>query len=257
MSDNRHPAGTSIGGQWAPSAAGEVDDMLDETFDQPVTESRTEFRDAGTDVGRVEVGEVVRVNGGRGYLLGGSRGIVAATKTDDGYTVREYVFAEQATPDNYSNPDIDVLESTRPDGMNINLSHDPNTPGYAAKSSQAPFLHGEDFDDDPEGSLRSFASPYIGSTDPGQTDAGVFESTGFGPGRLPEAKAKREANKWMEANPDAQPVSPSGTVPGWEGELSSLHPNGTDRVFAQKSTGSQVAFYSCEPDGRISMKRTR
>lgn len=77
MSDSRHPAGTSIGGQWAPSAAGEVDDMLDETFDPPVAKSRTEFRDSGVDVGRVEPGEVVRIDGGRAYVLGGSRGIVA------------------------------------------------------------------------------------------------------------------------------------------------------------------------------------
>ena len=29
VNDNRHPAGTSVGGQWAPGAAGEVDDSLD------------------------------------------------------------------------------------------------------------------------------------------------------------------------------------------------------------------------------------
>ena len=36
MSDNRHPAGTSVGGQWAPGAAGEVDDSLtgESPFDQ-------------------------------------------------------------------------------------------------------------------------------------------------------------------------------------------------------------------------------
>lgn len=231
--------------------------MLDETFDPPVTKSRTEFRDSGVDVGRVEPGEVVRIDGGRAYVLGGSRGIVAATKTGDGYSMREYVYAEQATPDNYSNPDIDMLESTRPEGMNINLSHDPDTPGYSRAHKFAPALYDSEVSPDPEAALRKYASPYIGSTNPGQTDAGVFESTGFGPGRLPETKAKREANKWMEANPEAQPMPASGTVPGWEGELSSLHPQGTDRVFAQKSTGSQVAFYSCEPDGRISMKRTR
>ena len=30
MNDNRHPAGTSIGGQWAPGSSGEVDDALDD-----------------------------------------------------------------------------------------------------------------------------------------------------------------------------------------------------------------------------------
>lgn len=115
--------------------------MLDETFDPPVTESRTEFRDSGVDVGRVEPGEVVRIDGGRAYVLGGSRGLVAATKTGDGYSMREYVYAEQATPDNYSNPDIDMLESTRPEGMNINLSHDPDTPGYSRAHKFAPALY--------------------------------------------------------------------------------------------------------------------
>ena len=41
MNDNRHPAGTSVGGQWAPGASGEVDDQLD-------------FEDAFDDIGHTE-----------------------------------------------------------------------------------------------------------------------------------------------------------------------------------------------------------
>ena len=257
VSESRHPAGTSVGGQWAPSAAGEIDDMLDETFDSPETESPTEFRDSGSDVGRVEPGEVVRIDEGRAYVLGGSRGLVAATKTGDGYSMREYVYAEQATPDNYSNPDIDMLESTRPEGMNINLSHDPDTPGYSRAHKFAPALYDSEVSPDPEAALRKYASPYIGTTNPDQTEAEVFESTGTGPGRIPETQAKAAANEWMADNPEAHPVPANGAVPGWEGELSSLHPKGTERVFAHKSAGSQVSFYSCDAEGKISVRRTR
>lgn len=257
MSTNRQPPGTSLGGQFASGSAGEVDIDLDDAFDDTFDEQDQTIRETGPNVGQIRPGEVVRVDGGRAYMLGGSRGIVAATKTGDGYSMREYVYAEQATPDNYSNPDIDMLESTRPEGMNINLSHDPDTPGYSRAHKFAPALYNSEVSPDPEAALRKYASPYIGTTNPDQTEAEAFESTGTGPGRLPETQAKAAANEWMADNPEAQPMPASGTVPGWEGELSSLHPQGTDRVFAQKSTGSQVAFYSCDNEGKISVRRTR
>lgn len=264
MSDNRHPAGTSVGGQWAPGAAGEVDDMLDETFDTPIaTESEsalqatTPIRESGRDVGRVGPGEVVSVDGGRAYMLGGSRGVVAATKSGDGYTVREYVYAEQAAVDNYSNPEIDLIESTKPVGMNVNLTHDPDTPGYSRDHTTAKRLYDDEVQSDPEAALRGYASPYIGTTHSDKTEAEVFESAGAGPGRLSSPGAKIAAHKWMDANPDAHPIPASGAAHGWEGEMSSLHPKGTDEVFAYKSTGSQVAFYSSNSEGKISVRRTR
>lgn len=47
MSTNRQPAGTSVGGQWAPGAAGEVDDSLDVADDRPEAE---EFLDSAPTV---------------------------------------------------------------------------------------------------------------------------------------------------------------------------------------------------------------
>lgn len=46
MSVNRHPAGTSVGGQWAPGAAGEVDDTL--STDQEVSAEQRSMSGART-----------------------------------------------------------------------------------------------------------------------------------------------------------------------------------------------------------------
>lgn len=95
MSTNRQPAGTSIGGQWAPGAAGEVDDSLTEGTDDWIAIDEDEAHELeGDDVyNRVEV-----------------------TRLDDDYNVHVYVdehfrdslpedtqhFTDEAT-DNYLN----------------------------------------------------------------------------------------------------------------------------------------------------------
>ena len=95
MSTNRQPAGTSIGGQWAPGAAGEVDDSLTEGTDDWIAIDEDEAHELeGDDVySRVEV-----------------------TRLDDDYNVHVYVdehfrdslpedtqhFTDEAT-DNYLN----------------------------------------------------------------------------------------------------------------------------------------------------------
>lgn len=70
MNTNRQPAGTSIGGQWAPGAAGEVDDSLAETHDDWIAIDEDEAHELpGDDVySRVEV-----------------------TRLDDDYNVHVYV----------------------------------------------------------------------------------------------------------------------------------------------------------------------
>lgn len=53
MSRNRQPAGTSVGGQWAPGASGEVEDALDEHEAEQAQEWAEKYPDPSTGVGRL------------------------------------------------------------------------------------------------------------------------------------------------------------------------------------------------------------
>lgn len=56
MSDNRHPAGTSVGGQWAPGSAGEIDidDALDDAFGDTFAPRRKRYESGTLDLYYVE-----------------------------------------------------------------------------------------------------------------------------------------------------------------------------------------------------------
>jgi len=73
MTTNRQPAGTSIGGQWAPGASGEVDDALDDDFltrDHGVVD---DLLDESTDSDALDIISGARTDA-RGADLSGAKG---------------------------------------------------------------------------------------------------------------------------------------------------------------------------------------
>ena len=126
MSTNRQPAGTSVGGQWAPGAASEVemdlDDAFDDTFDAPeltlVADSDPEYqiaKDGGFDFGleappapknrtlsvapgekvSIRPGDIARIDRGKDtgkmFVLAGTRGLAvlesSGTDRDPDYEI--------------------------------------------------------------------------------------------------------------------------------------------------------------------------
>ena len=93
MSTNRHPSGTSIGGQWAPGASGEVEMSLDDAFDD---QAQTQPQSAA------EVSEVL--SGSEHDRVRGDLGQLGITETR---AARDYlVRASQLSPNLQDDPEV-------------------------------------------------------------------------------------------------------------------------------------------------------
>ena len=72
MNTNRQPAGTSVGGQWAPGSSGEVEDSLD----APVEATGLGYRD-------MSIGQTSRFDE-RTWVSKTGNGLAVLTLDDDG-----------------------------------------------------------------------------------------------------------------------------------------------------------------------------
>lgn len=95
--DNRHPAGTSLGGQWAPGSASEVD------IEEIGHESRFTDADALRRDGGLAVGGYARC--GQSHFMRSSNGLAVLTRDSDSQTSLKF-FAEDPRGDQ------ELLEST-------------------------------------------------------------------------------------------------------------------------------------------------
>ena len=253
---NRHPEGTSVGGQWAPGASGEVDDAFDD--DQPMqlppgVDRRVE---KGEHIQTMKPGELVEVGDGAAYVLGGSRGVVVAMPTRLGggsVVAREYVYARQSFPGAAGDPAVAIAWTTT-EGTSVNRSHDANTPGMNGSATNV--------GSDPRAALAAVASYHIGTSDSSKSEAQAFADAGAGPGRLPEGPGREAALERMGGDPAMRPMPPLGQESGsgiedLSGELRSLYgKSDRDRVFAYTEEGSQVTFYVAREDGSIGSRST-
>lgn len=91
MNTNRQPAGTSVGGQWAPGASGEVEDSLD----APVEATGLGYRD-------MSIGQTERFDS-RTWVSKTGNGLAVLTLDDDGEgtTTRYYVSDDRAADDSH------------------------------------------------------------------------------------------------------------------------------------------------------------
>lgn len=115
MTDNRHPAGTSIGGQWAPGSAAEIDE--DMTTGHPDADSLRERGGLGT-------GGYARV--GQSHFLRSTRGLAVLSRIGDSRTNLTF-FAEDPRGG------TEMLERTFG-------SDDPDLPVVAAATQDKPLV---------------------------------------------------------------------------------------------------------------------
>ena len=146
MSTNRHPAGTSVGGQWAPGSAGEVEDGLG------VSRYEAELVDLAEEVGlnrgKTAVGTGDLRRAGQTWAMGTSRGLLSLHRDEDGKTSMR-AFVRDHGPDGSDEAWEGVDEEVSEVVYNID--------GYAEESPLVPVpgdLHGLEVSgslyDDPE-----------------------------------------------------------------------------------------------------------
>lgn len=169
MTENRHPAGTSVGGQFAPGASDEVE------IPNPV------FASDSQDLAE---GQMVRV--GDSYVLRGTRGLTVLSRRspEEVAAISTYVFDDQGS-------DGDEEISRLSGGRGLSLT--PETKRVFERDHDA-----SDFDDADlvRAHLEKWSSPDVGSTD-GSSDLDVLRKRHSGPFVLGDEADSLHAQKFV------------------------------------------------------------
>lgn len=268
--DNRHPAGTSLGGQWAPETSSEIsiDDALDfdeefagVDFDAPESDGESldgqpiVFAKAGQPVNDLQNGQLAVISDGDYYVLATSRGAVVAKHEDGIYSVSEYVRSEQTFPGAFADSSSEIAGLCR-EGSAVNRTWDSSV--ELANPRPDSGIAGADYRDIKTTMARS-ASGYLGAHASDQTEAEAFKASGFGPARLDNERDFDAAATYLADHPTTHPMPPKGQEGAnraVEGIKGVVKPSDIDRVFAYKSEGSHETYYGIT-DGSVWTRRTR
>lgn len=264
---NRHPGGTSVGGQWAPGSATEVelDDVFEADEDLPLRDLGADdesagghpvvFAKAGRPVEGLEPGQLAVISDGDYYAVATSRGIVVAKNEGDGLRVSEYVRSEQSFPGAFADPSSEIADLCR-EGPAVNKTWDSSVD--LAEPQTRRDLQGADYETI-RNELAASASGYLGATSSDQTEADAYRQSGFGPGRLDDDEDFDAAVEFLDEHPTLHPMPPKGqegSNRAVEGIKGVVRPGDVDRVFAYKSEGSHEFYYGIS-NGSVWTRRTR
>jgi len=288
MSTNRHPAGTTVGGQWAPGASGEVDidldDALDDTFDDDPFEdiSDEEVRDPAETVEYA-----IADDGGFDFGLSDSRRRLDRSLNVSATQTATLEPGDLALVERKDGGDIYVLAGTRgmavlePDGDDEDRDYSLTTLEPTYTGSQSPFLPSGvervsdsrfDVADDeflPSGEIENYGKlrtwdsvrrlmserTNIGApTIAGERD--WCQSVGSGPEYASHPLARQKAYDFIATNPDVslrpQPDWRSGDndmTDDWD-DFDGLAPEHRNQVFARRFIpgGAEEHFYADGPE---------
>lgn len=178
MSENRHPAGTSLGGQWAPGASAEVDDSV-ESADPGGLNDAESLRQRGG----LGVGEVARC--GQSHFMRSSRGLAALTRISDSRTSLHF-FADDPRGDRDlldstfgpNDPDVPVIQAAVNDKPVVPIDEE----GRGIETIHADRTLDEVLDDDQavRDHITAWSPSSLGSFNEGESLDGALRRTGRG-----------------------------------------------------------------------------
>lgn len=244
MSQQRHPAGTSVGGQWAPGSATEIEtellDAFDDTFDDPQPQPAPEpydppiSGDGGFDFGlepaeemssttlsldqarTAEPGELIKVTGDRGttYVLGCQGGVVVYSGTAKQHQVISYVRQAPGEPEtshfwSVSGPPAVLTPAERDiddDDLQERGAVFAGSGGYILASDTEAAEVDLSSRKKMRAYLESLAHPQLGSTR-NESSMQWMQRTQIGCGRLNDVYDRVAAYDHMRQHPHLHPIS--------------------------------------------------